>query len=127
MAAEQGDVKAQYRGAVCYDKGIGVKQSLSDAASWYRVAAEQRDVKAQYPVAVCYDKGIGVKSLLDAAGWYREAAEQRDAKAQYSFAVCREKCYGVTRSRVAAVSWYKKAKANGNEDAKTALSRLGEL
>ena len=46
-AAQQGDAKAQFKLALCYDDGTGVPQDKALAAQWYTKAAEQGHVKAQ--------------------------------------------------------------------------------
>lgn len=47
IAAERGDVAAQYLLARCYDEGHGVEENTSEALKWYRKAAEQGHVKAE--------------------------------------------------------------------------------
>lgn len=45
--AEMGNVKAQFKLAWCYEKGVGVKKDMEAAVRWYRKAAAQGDVAAQ--------------------------------------------------------------------------------
>ena len=124
-AAEKGDVNAQHKIAVCYEKGKGVPQSYKKAAEWYRLAAEQGHVVAQYSFAVCFENGRGVpRSYKKAAEWYRLAAEQGHVVAQYNLAVCFDKGKGVPQSYEKAVEWYRLAADVGY---KRAQNRIGEL
>ena len=52
IAAEQGDVGAQYNLGVMYADGEGVPEDDAEAVRWYRIAAEQGDVGAQYNLGV---------------------------------------------------------------------------
>ena len=52
MAAEQGDLVAQYNLALCYENGEGVKEDKTEAVKWYKKAAEQGQAKAQYNTAM---------------------------------------------------------------------------
>ena len=45
--AELGNVKAQFKLAWCYEKGVGVKRDVDAAVRWYRKAAAQGDAAAQ--------------------------------------------------------------------------------
>ena len=47
-AAEQGDDKAQYYLAKCYEEGKGVEKDLVKAVEWYAKAAEQGEKKTQF-------------------------------------------------------------------------------
>ena len=53
MAAEQGDVTAQYNLAQCYRE----KNNPAEAVKWYRKSAEQGYAEAQYMLALRYDNG----------------------------------------------------------------------
>ncbi|MCY3824879.1 MAG: tetratricopeptide repeat protein [Nitrospinae bacterium] len=45
--AEAGDVKAQFKLGVMYDRGENVPQHFAEAVKWYRAAAEQGHAEAQ--------------------------------------------------------------------------------
>lgn len=60
MAAEQGNSTAQVNLGEKYDKGLGVLQSYSEAAKWYRLAAKQADPKGQNNLGTMYEQGQGV-------------------------------------------------------------------
>ena len=62
----------------------------------------------------------------EAAEQYREAAEMGNVKAQFKLAWCYEKGVGVKKDMEAAVRWYRKAAAQGDAAAQTALVRLGK-
>jgi len=43
LAAEQGDMYAQYYLGQMYQKGLGVERNDAEAAKWYRIAARKGD------------------------------------------------------------------------------------
>jgi hypothetical protein len=47
MAADKGEMQAQYQLGKCYEDGAGVKMDAGEAARWYRKAAEQGYAEAQ--------------------------------------------------------------------------------
>ena len=92
IAAEQGDVRAQYWLGGCYYFGVGVEQNYTEAVIWYRKAAEQGQtiaqslfqIAAQNSLGNCYYNGYGIdRNYTEAVKWYRKAADQGLAMAQY--------------------------------------------
>ena len=65
LAAEQGDVTAQFNLGVMSVKGVGVPQDHKAAVKWYRLAAEQGDARAQVELGAMYDRGDGVPQDYD--------------------------------------------------------------
>ncbi|MBL8720254.1 MAG: sel1 repeat family protein [Myxococcales bacterium] len=61
-AARAGVPDAQYDIGVSYSRGVGVRESASEAAAWFRKAARNGDVRAQVALARCYDDGDGVRA-----------------------------------------------------------------
>ena len=125
MAAEAGNVDAQFRLAICYDFGKGVALSHEEAARWYLKAAGQGHADAQYNLGVSYDVGDGVAPDMEkAAFWYEKSALQGHFKAQYNLGCCYENGQGVTQSYEKALEWYLKAAERGHPDA---MHRIGYL
>ncbi len=60
LAAEQGDVRAQYNLGSRYATGDGVPEDAVEAVRWFRLAAEQGDAGAQYNLGARYVDGDGV-------------------------------------------------------------------
>ena len=78
-AAEEGVAPAQFRLAVMYYSGEGVRQDYSEAANWFRKAAQQGDAGAQKNLGVMYGKGQGVpQSHAEAYVWTDIAAKSGD-------------------------------------------------
>ena len=71
-------------------------------------------------------KQESAKRQQEAVKQYQEAAELGNVKAQFKLAWCYEKGVGVKRDVDAAVRWYRKAAAQGDAAAQTALVRLGK-
>ncbi len=61
LAAEQGDVDAQYYLGIIYKMGKCVPQSDTEAVKWWRLAAEQEDADAQCCLRNINKEGSGVK------------------------------------------------------------------
>ena len=154
-AAEQGNAIAQACLGDFYMGGEGVEKDAEEAVRWYRKAADKGLAIAQRSLGGCYFNGTGVdQDRAEAVRWFRKAAEQKvpfalpllhlkpgssvlekvslalDKEgivgAQFFLGACYEDGEGVGQDREEAVKWYRKAAANGNEDAKKALRRLGE-
>lgn len=112
VAAENGDVKAQYELATNYLKGIGgVAEDPILAAYWFRQAAEQGYADAQNMLGQCYSLGRGLaKNTIDARRWYQKAADQGLAVAQWN-------CYQAYGAREEARKWLVAAAGQGCEPA----------
>lgn len=77
MAAEQGNVSAQYALAYRYYSGEGVAQSYEEAVRWYEAAAGQGMADAEYKLGLCHEYGYGVAQNQDEAlRWYEKAADR---------------------------------------------------
>ena len=114
IAAKQGDAKAQFNLALCYQQGLGVEQNDSEAFHWYHEAAEQGIADAQFCLALCYAQGIGEeKNLSEAVRWFRAAAEQGIADAQFNLALCYSQGKGVEENQSEAVRWFRAAAEQG--------------
>ena len=83
LAADQGDMYAQYRLGFCYEYGFGVDRSYAMAVKYYHSAADQGYMYAQYNLGLYYENGWGVeKDEEEALKYYRLAAEQGYSPAQ---------------------------------------------
>ena len=68
LAAEQGNVDAQYDLALMHHLGVGGPPDLAEARRLYALAAEQGDVGAQYNLALMLQNGEGGPEDLAKAG-----------------------------------------------------------
>ena len=81
-AADQGEAKAQYDLARCYERGDGVTQNVTQAVEYMRQAAEQGYAPAQGQLGYYYGRGLGVTTNpAEALKWYQMAAAQSNAVA----------------------------------------------
>ncbi len=67
IAAERGEVDAQYSAGFCYYYGLGLPQDFEKSVCWLTKAAEQDDIDAQRLLVTCYLHGLGVSKDLDKA------------------------------------------------------------
>ena len=112
--AKNGEMQAQYELGNYYNKGKGVAQDLTMAASWYQASAKQGYAPAQNNLGDCYKNGTGVeKDEVKAVALYIKAAEQGDAAAQNSLGNCYENGIGIEEDEKKAFEWYEKAATQG--------------
>ena len=122
-ASEKGVAAAILNLGVCYANGQGVPQDMREAAKLFRKAAEEDDAteKIAYPSFEYMDTEVRNNK------WELEKqAREFKAVAQCNLGECYERGAGVSRDIQEAVEWYRKAADNGNENAKSALRRLGQ-
>ena len=75
--ALSGKAEDQYKLALCFESGLGVRKDYVQAASWYLKAAEQDHDAAQGNLAALLSAGLGVpKNTSKALYWYKKSAEQ---------------------------------------------------
>ncbi len=117
-AAKKGLVPAQFRLASLYEKGIGVKKSLTTARDLYRAAADKGHGKAMQNLAVLYAEGIdGPGDYRTAAQWFRKAAERGVIDSQYNLAVLFARGFGVEQNPAESYKWFFLAAKKGDKDA----------
>lgn len=126
-AAQRGDVSAQHNIGWAHDTGRGVEQNYLEAVRWYRLAAEQGNMRSQSALGEIFLFGVpGVAADMAAAEKYnRLAAEQGSPISQRYLGAMYEEGRGVPKNIDAAIGWYRKSAAHGDEEAQRALMRLG--
>ena len=133
LAAEQGNVEAQYKVGLVYLNGNGVDRDYAAAVKWFQKAAKQGDSDAQCALGECYMNGDGVtRDLSEAVKWLRLAVEQRHTKARELLNILEngdggkadfekgQLCYA-EKNYVEAVKWYRKAAVQGYAQAQGIL------
>jgi len=106
VAAEKGDVLAQYNLAHCYYFEKGVAKDEVEAVRWCRQSADQGFAKAQGFLGVFYVFGKGVaKDEVEAVRWFRKAADQGFAGAQHNLGICYADGIGVARDNIEAYAY----------------------
>ena len=111
-AALDGDAEAQSVIGAMYEE----RDSHEDAVRWYRKAAAQGRADAQFKLGFYHAIGGGglTKDLESAVKWFQKAAKANQVSAQYNLAVCYEKGLGVPRDDATALTWYRRAAAQGD-------------
>ena len=119
-AAERGDAEAQYRMALRYDVGSGVRKDRTKSVYWLRKSAEQGFPDAQFNLGGMYFEGQGVKEdPAKAADWFQKAAKQGHASAQKNLGAMYGRGQGVTQDHSEAYVWSVRAILSGSESAAT--------
>lgn len=105
--ARQGDDRAQYRLAMMYLNGRGVRKDHTKAAKWLRKAAEQGNINAQFSLASSYRRGRGLaRDYTKAVKWFRSAAMQGYPWAQRDLGHMYFWGQGVQKNYVWAHLWF---------------------
>ena len=118
LAAEAGDVPAQYNLGWCYESGRGVIQDEGDAVRWYMMAAKAGYSPAQSALGISYEYGMGIeKNRTEALKWLRQAALGDEAEAQYELALFYIQGKGVEKNDTTAKALMAAAARQGHEDA----------
>ncbi len=119
IAAREGDAEAAYALALCFEKGMGVPQSESEAYRRFELAAEGGYVEAYLRLAEYVSEGkAGEKDAAKALSFYKKAAEKGSAEG--AFRVGEAYRYGTLADTdlSLALSFYSRASALGHETAK---------
>src|SRR5215470_2559106 len=126
--AEVSDPKALVELGNRYSFGEGVQQDLARAFSLYLRAAEAGSADGMFNVAACYRLGDGVeKNLLKAAEWYERALVEDKFFAPFALGLLYSTPGGLPPDNEKAIAYFQVTPANGHQDARRELRRLGAL
>lgn len=118
VAAEGGDVAAQYNLGIAYANGTGTERDYGQSIKWFRRAAEQGAAPAQFNLGVIYQRGLGVpQDYAEAARWYLLAADGDEPHAQLEIGLKLAEGQGIPQDKVAALKWLILAAINGEANA----------
>ena len=80
--AEQGNIKAQGRLGLMYERGIGIQQDYDKAREWYNRAIKRNSGFALARRGFMYERGLGeLQDYTRAVSYYHRAIEQGNASA----------------------------------------------
>ena len=123
--AESGDPVAQTLLGVLLSRGLGVKQDLTAAADWYRLAGEGGDREALYALGQLYLDGSGVtRDLAAAAALFRRAADLDHAGAARELGYLLLAGEAVDQNAMLAAAFFSRAARLGDMDAQYTLAGL---
>ena len=126
-AANAGKVEAIVGLADCYKDGDVSNKGITDAIPLYEKAASQGDWRSQHLLAEIYSSDeFGQKDYAKAVKWALLAAEN-DGTADVLCLLgrCFENGLGIEKNIAEAIKNYQRAAQKDNEEAKSALERLG--
>lgn len=126
-AANSGKVEAIVSLADCYKDGVVANKGLVDAIALYEKAAEQGDWRAQHLLAEIFSSNdLGVVDYAKAVKWALLAADNEGtADVLCLLGRCFENGLGIEKNITEAIKYYQRAAQKDNEEAKSALERLG--
>jgi TPR repeat protein len=124
-SASQNYAPAQNALGKAYADGDFGTEDLVIAKRLYTAAASQGYAEAMYNLGrMCVDGYFNYNA--EAVKWFAKAAGQGYAPAMFDLGHCYEYGYGVKINRKIALDWYIKASEAGYDEAKDAVTRLGE-
>lgn len=132
MAAEQGDLSAQYHLGECFEHGDGVTEDIRAAARWYSMAADQGDIESERALKrveqEIRNNMMPNYFILDAdVNENIKAAERGDTYAQGMLAYKYNQGIRVEHSYENAVYWWTKAAMQDDPQAQFNLAECYEL
>jgi TPR repeat protein len=127
QAAELGYAPSAYRLGECYEYGyLGCKKDYASSVFYYTIAARQGNAEACFALSAWYlagDEPNIEPSEEKAVYWAKLAANKGLPKADFALGYFAETGIGrPTKDMNEAMNWYKKAAAQGNEQAKNRLN-----
>ncbi|CEP15425.1 hypothetical protein [Parasitella parasitica] len=126
QAAELGYAPSAYRLGECFEYGyLGCDKDYASSVFYYTIAAQQGNAEACFALSAWYLAGDepNIKpSEEKALYWARMAAMKGLPKAEFALGYFAEAGIGRSRDANEAIDWYKKAAAQGNEQAKKRLA-----
>jgi TPR repeat protein len=126
-AAEAGSPAAMRNLGMGYLNGRGVAKDDLQAVSWTRKAAGAGDLAAINNLGSMYANGDGVaKDDAQAVSWYSKGADAGNPTCMHNLGWMYEDGRGVAKDLQKAIAWYRKAAEAGSEEARQALTRLGQ-
>jgi len=125
--AERGTAEDQYHLGLRYEQGMGVAQSYTEAAYWYRLAAMQGYRDGQYKLCELSERGQGVpQDYQESLRWCGLAADQGHGQAMFVLGRLYHTAHGVPHDLVRAHMWYNLATAHGYDEGKKWRDRLAD-
>lgn len=111
MAAQAGDITAQFMSGLILDQGLAGAPDPQAAAQWYELAAQQGHKQAQFALgSLLTEQG----QPEQAAPWFEHAALQGHVAAQFELARALATGQGLAQDAGAARGWYLRAAHAGS-------------
>lgn len=125
--AHNGNKMALHKVCYGYHRGKGLPQDYGLALKWCNLAAEKNIPSSQTLLAEIYYLGLGVdKDYEKAFHWYKAAANHNHPHAQYMLGLMYLEGQGGVKVRKprTAMSWLRKASAQGHVKARKKLNEV---
>ncbi len=123
--AENGDPVAQTLLGVLQSRGLGVKQDLSAAAEWFRLAGQGGDKEALYSLGQLHLDGRGVeRDIAEAARLFRLAADKDHSGAARELGYLLLGGSGVDQNAMLGAAFLSRAARLGDMDSQFTLGSL---
>ena len=128
LAAEQGNLDAQYSLGVMYHNGEGVPVDYAEALKWFGLAVAPGRGFHRVPISVSCTIGCSgwacLRDYAEALKGYRRSAEQGDLAAQYMLGLIYDGGFGVPQDHAEALKWYRRSAEQGNVAAQYTLGSM---
>ncbi len=126
VAAERGDVEAQFAVGMAHMTGKGLAKDDAKAVRWFRLAAKQGHLHAQFFLGRAYEKGIGglAPDEAQAVSWFAKAAAQGQPGALATLGALHYEGRGVKQDYAEAERLWRLAAEQGEPSSLFNLGRL---
>lgn len=115
-ASKKGNIEAQYRVGLCFEKGYGVYINEEKAVYWYKKSAESNNPISIYYLATVYQRLLpeNKRDYNRALELYKIAFRGGVAEAAKKIGDMYAKGMGVNRNDITAAEWYEKGADMGS-------------
>jgi TPR repeat protein len=114
-AAADGHAGAMNGLGLAYERGIGVRKDMGEAARWYQRSAEAGNSAAMHRLGIAFKNGDGVqRNWVQALRWFRKSADAGNPIGMTELGRAYIEGWGTAPNPVEAAKWFRKAADAGN-------------
>jgi TPR repeat protein len=122
-AAAEGHSGAMNSLGLAYERGVGVRKDMGEAARWYQRSAEAGNSAAMHRLGMAFKNGDGApKNWVQALRWFRKSADAGNVIGMTDLGRAYAEGWGTAPNPVEAAKWFRKAAEAGGA---AAMNQLG--
>jgi TPR repeat protein len=114
-ASADGHAGAMNALGLAYERGVGVRKDMGEAARWYQRSAEAGNSAAMHRLGLAFKNGDGVqRNWMQALRWFRKSADAGNPIGMAELGRAYADGWGTAPNPVEAAKWFRKAADAGN-------------